>query len=74
VNSAANPGDKSNTWPRTWNWDDPINSKAKTITSKKNIWKKNALKINQSRHELIFKMYDPGHEVKVALLNAGLKK
>jgi len=31
---------KSNIWPRTWNWDDPINRIAKKNTNKKNIFKK----------------------------------
>jgi hypothetical protein len=43
VNLIANPVNKSNTWLRTWNWDDPINSKAKKIPAivflKKILWK-----------------------------------
>jgi len=63
---------KSNIWSRTWNWDDPINKKAKK-TLITNILK-NALRKNKSRIGLILQIYYLNHETEMTLLKTYLKK
>jgi hypothetical protein len=58
----------------TWNWNDPINRKAKKIPVKKIIQKKNVLKKDGCWLGLILQIYYLDYEIEVASLKKNLKK